>query len=451
VAVSPAETESFWDDALLAAAGRMHDGDGHPLLFLEDREDLRLEAGPGGLQEAVHSTLRGLAVRGGHGGRFEAALSDPSPEDVRRVSRAIVGGRLLRPFPGSSGHRGDGEPRIDATAALGHLSQLVMVALRATGRAAASATGRWVAFDQRVKVARPGRGIGSDARSGRRVRLEVRVAARSGVGAAVGESVLRAGPVSGLGELAEQVAERALARAEARRAPSGRLPIAFAPGVGGVLIHELVGHALEADGVGRGASALAAATGLVAPSHVRIVDDPRRGRAAWRMDDEGERARAIALVRGGRVAGLLHDQRSAAAASKQPTGHGRRSSFQEPVRPRMGCTFLAPGGADPSEALEDIGRGVYVRRMEAASGDVACGTAMFRVTDADLIHRGHLDVPLKPFLLAVVTREALSSLDAIASDLEFDTCIGSCMRDGQPLATSVGAPTFKMGLTTVIP
>ncbi len=91
-----------------------------------------------------------------------------------------------------------------------------------------------------------------------------------------------------------------------------------------------------------------------------------------------------------------------------------------------------------------------MRRMDAASVDTSRGEMTFRVTDADLIHHGRLDAPLDPFLLTLSTREALSTLGKIASDLTFDTCIGSCMRDGQPLAISVGAPTFRIDLTTVI-
>ncbi len=446
--VGPPENDPSWDAPLLRAAGKLGGAGGHPLLFLEEREDLRVEAGEDGVREAAHLVLRGLAGRGGRAGRFEAAIPDPSPEDVAVLARAIATERM--PPPPHGGHWVAAPPVLDPWVAGETLSAIVSAARREVGAGRASIVARWVAFDQRVWVARPERGVLKDRRCGRRIRLEVRVADRETDGAAVGETVLGEDRGHGLERLALSTARRALVRVRAREAPGGEVPAVFAPGVGGILVHELAGHALEADTVRRGASALAMAKGKVAPGAVRVVDDPRRGRAAWYVDDEGERVRAVVLIEDGRVHGLLHDRRSAEAMGARPTGHGRRSSFQEPVRPRMGCTYLAPGSHDPEEALEGISRGVYVRRMEAASTDTSRGEMSFRVTDADLVHHGRLDAPLQPFRLTVIMREALSTLERIASDLAFDTCIGSCIRDGQPLATSVGAPTFRVGLTRVL-
>jgi len=116
----------------------------------------------------------------------------------------------------------------------------------------------------------------------------------------------------------------------------------------------------------------------------------------------------------------------------------------------MGCTYLAPGFLDPGEVLDGTERGIYVRRMEAASADPASGRATFRVTDADRIVKGRLEAALDTFLIDVSVVEVLPTMDRIASDLVFDSCIGSCVRDGQPLATSVGAPTFRVGLIRVV-
>jgi predicted Zn-dependent protease len=115
----------------------------------------------------------------------------------------------------------------------------------------------------------------------------------------------------------------------------------------------------------------------------------------------------------------------------------------------MGCTFLASGRFEAEEALEKIENGIYVRRMEAASTDTRSGQAVFRVTDADRILDGRLDRPLSPHLMFVDAAEALSSVERVANDLEFDVCVGSCLHHGQPLSISVGGPTFRIGLTPV--
>jgi TldD protein len=114
----------------------------------------------------------------------------------------------------------------------------------------------------------------------------------------------------------------------------------------------------------------------------------------------------------------------------------------------MGATFLSPGRLHPEEVLQGVARGLYVRRMAAAATDPAEGTAVFHVTDADMLISGRIEVALDPFLLHIAV-EDLVTLDRIADDLAFDACVGVCVRDGQALASTVGAPTFRLGLVTV--
>ena len=176
----------------------------------------------------------------------------------------------------------------------------------------------------------------------------------------------------------------------------GRTPVVFAPGVGGVLFHELVGHALEGDCLARQLSKLAGADGPVAPAGVTVLDDPRRARLAWRFDDEGVEARPVVLLHEGTVAGRLASW-GWPGPPHPSSGHGRRASFAEPVLPRMGATFLTPGPHHPDEALQGIARGIYVRRMAAAWADPAQGKASFHVTDADEVIGGRLERALAPF------------------------------------------------------
>ena len=420
------------------------------LLFQELREDLVVELVAGAEPQTTHTFGGGVGAVAGRDARRMVYVGDASPEDLPRIVRALSTDR--RSAPELAFGRSDpeaGRSRLSPAEAVeraAHAVEWLFAALPELW-----VRGRCVGFVQRVRIARPGRPVVEDLRHGWRLRLDARLQ-RAGNSAVAAIEAARSGAApdpDGIERLARQLAERVESRLAARPAPAGERTVVLAPGLGGVLAHEIVGHALEADTVIAGRSWLASCPGPVAPGELRVLDDPRRARASWRFDDEGHPARATPLIRDGRVASWLHDARSAARSGCDPTGHGRRASYRDPARPRMGCTFMGAGRRTAGEILGGVADGIYVRRMEAARVDTRCGSAVFRVTDADRILGGALDRPLEPFLLHVDGRRTLSSLDQVADDLAFDTCVGSCHRDGQTLITSVGAPTICIGLATV--
>lgn len=420
-------------DALGRAARELPGTDPGAHVFLESRLERRIEIDAAGSPDAVTARVQGLAAEWAPGsGLFASA---PRLDDIERLVRSARGGAPER--------RPD-VPHADAappdTRDLGPLVEALVSLVHRTGRAADGASPRllYVEVDQQVAVVRRDGRAGLDRRRGRRVRLQA--------DGAVEERVLPADGFA-LEGLEHVVAARARARTYLAPPWPGRTPVVFAPGVGGVLFHELVGHALEADGFARQPSMLARADRPIAPAGVTVLDDPRRGRLAWRFDDEGEEARPVVLLQEGTVAGRLASW-GWPGPPHPSTGHGRRASFAEPVLPRMGATFLTPGPHHPDEALQGIARGIYVRRMAAAWTDPAQGKASFHVTDADEVIGGRLERALAPFLL-LARVEDLASLERIADDLAFDPCIGVCVREGQALASSVGAPTFRLGLITV--
>jgi TldD protein len=435
--------DSTWTDALEQASRKLPERDPQAQIFFEIREDLRIDLPTDGSATVVPNGLRGMASRRGgvHPGFVFRAW--PSPADV------AIGG----PAPGRPAGtvtECNEMPRFEPTTLDPGpvVDWLEGLRSRAEGRFSA----RWVGFRQVVGIALPGGEVRTDLRRGARVRLDLAARGPSGRRAsAVDERVFRPPHTTAdFEEALDSLAGRARARLGARDVAPGETVVVTAPGVGGIIIHELIGHALEADTVLRGGSALAAASGPVAPADLTVVDDPRRGRGAWRRDDEGVESRATPLIEGGRVGGYLLDLATAARFRRVATGHGRRSSFREPVRPRMGCTFLTPGRFEPEEMLEGIAGGIYIRRLTSASTDALSGNARFLVTDADSIDHGRPGQPLRPFLLELRASSALRSIDRIGRDLAFDTCVGSCLRDGQPLATSVGAPTFRIGVARVV-
>jgi len=422
---------------------------GRARLFLEQREDAvvsRTDRGP----SEVRTLWCGAQAWLGDPVPTLAYLADPAPDDLARLANAAGAGRPGEVGPASPGPR----PRA-LSAREGDAARVVVEAIARRMPRTGSVTG-WnvnaVTFEQRIWVADRDLGCKEDLRRSARVRVELQSRRRSRVERVVAE-IGRASATDldegALDRLAESLAER-LDRSFDRRAwADGSYSAVLAPGLGGILAHEIVGHALEADTVRRHASWLGERDDRVAPEGLLILDDPRRGRAPWRIDDEGADARPVALIRSGRVFGLLHDRRSARHAGVDPTGHGRRSGFRDPVLPRMGCTFIAAGPRAPEEVIGAVERGVYIRRMEAGSVDSRSGRAVFRVTDADQVIAGKLAAPLSPFLWSVDGPGSLASIDHIADDLAFDTCIGSCHREGQPLSIGVGAPTICIGVSGV--
>lgn len=419
-----------WDRAVEEAARTLAGRGSEVTVFQEDRLDWRLSVRAGTVLERVRSRSAGAAFD--PGGDAEGCwVSAPAPCDLLRLAKG--GDPEASAPPSDPGDWPDPFSDLERTILL--LAPAGDVLVRAAG------------FQQTVRIAREDGSAHRDVRRGAWIRVEA--IDRSATG--VAEAVVRDDPAGTLRRVAAEAVERARARADARPVDPMAEVAVFASGVGGLLIHETIGHALEGDTVARGRSWLATLGAVVGPPEMTVIDDPRRSRGAWRRDDEGVEARATTLVRGGRVEGVLLDRRCARASAAASTGHGRRASYRDPVRPRMGATFLVAGGWDAGDIVGSTRRGVYVRRMSSGRSDPSTGTATFRVTDADAIDHGHLSYPVRPFLMTVTPAQGGLAIDAIASEIVFDTCIGSCLRAGQPLATSVGAPTFRLGSIRIVP
>jgi len=199
----------------------------------------------------------------------------------------------------------------------------------------------------------------------------------------------------------------------------------------------------------RGPTWIRGATTPAPRAPITVIDDPRRGRGSWSIDDEGVTTGETLLIDRGRKVGALLDRSSASALGASSTGHGRRSSYLEAVLPRMGCTFIAAGADASEDVLRATSSGVFIRRLAGGHTDPISGRASFVVSDADRIVGGRLAEPLDAFVMEINGAESWESIDRVAHDLTFDTCIGSCLRDGQPMAVSVGAPTIRIGVVRV--
>ncbi len=392
-------------------------------LFFEDRLDVRATFSSSGVREVLETRTSGAAISGVH----SVQVSDPGILDSRC---------------GAMGEPALWVPRLEAAIFEGG-------ARASAGRRSAAWSARIMSFHQEVWVGSPGDASDHDVRRGCRVEFRAQVGGGR-YGSAVTDIVVRAEGLPSFTELFARAFDRAEQRAGRLSTMSGPATAAvLGPGVAGIVAHELIGHALEGDVLARGNTWVGSDTIPLARVPVTVIDDPRRGRGAWMIDDEGVAARETVLIDRGRRVGMLLDRTSAKVFGLTSTGHGRRSSYLDSVRSRMGCTFIAAGVDEPEDILRSTRQGVFIRRLAGGHTYPASGRATFVVSDSDRIVAGRMEEPLEPFVMELEGVESWGSIDRVGHDLAFDTCVGSCVRDGQPMAVSVGAPTIRIGVVRV--
>jgi len=251
-------------------------------------------------------------------------------------------------------------------------------------------------------------------------------------------------------ELAQKATRKALTMLDARAAPSGRMPVVVGNAFGGVLLHEAVGHGLEADAVQKGASVYAGKLGdQVAPEFVTAYDDGSRT-GAWGsdgIDDEGTPTQRTTIITDGRLTSYLYDAVRARRDGVPSTGNGRRESFRHLPLPRMTNTFFAPGDATAEELISGTERGLYAVSFGGGQVEPATGDFVFGVSEGYLIERGKVTSPVRGATLIGNGLEALRAIDGIAGDL--DIASGYCGKAGQRVAAGVGQPHVRIAALTV--
>ncbi len=245
--------------------------------------------------------------------------------------------------------------------------------------------------------------------------------------------------------VARAACRRALMALDAAEAPSGVMTVVLSSEAGGTMIHEAVGHGLEADLVEKGVSVYRGRMGeRVASPLISVVDDPtlagRRG--SYAFDDEGTAAERTILVEEGVLVAYLNDLLTAGRLDLAPNGHGRRQSFRCWPIPRMGNTLILPGKDDPGEIVGSVARGLLVRRMGGGQVNPANGDFVFEVSEGYLIEKGKVAGPVRGATLAGNGPEVLSRVDMVGADLGFG--IGTCGKEGQGVPVSDAQPTLRI-------
>ena len=246
-------------------------------------------------------------------------------------------------------------------------------------------------------------------------------------------------------EVARVAVNRSLLMLSARKAPMGKMAVILSSDAGGTMIHEAIGHGLEADLAQQGLSVYSGKIGeRVASSLVTVVDDPTlpRRRGSYAFDDEGVASRRTVLVEGGVLKGYLYDRLSAMEDGVESTGNGRRESYQDKPIPRMSNTMILPGKMRPEEIVHSVEKGLFVKKMGGGQVNTVNGDFIFEVNEGYLIEKGSVGEPVRGATLIGSGPKVLKEIDMVGNDLGFG--IGTCGKDGQGVPVADAQPTLRI-------
>lgn len=246
--------------------------------------------------------------------------------------------------------------------------------------------------------------------------------------------------------IAEEAAGRSILMLDASPAPGGRMPVVIGGSAGGTMVHEAVGHGLEADLALEGLSVYSDRLDQeVASPLVTVVDDATLAakRGSFCFDDEGTPAQKTVLIDSGRLTGYMTDLAYARKGDLAATGNGRRENFRHRPVVRMTNTVIAPGKTDPEKIVRATPEGLYVAKMGGGQVNTATGEFVFEVSEGYLIDNGAIGKPVRGATLVGNGPEVLTGIDMVGSDLGY--AIGTCGKDGQGVPVGDAQPTLRIG------
>ncbi|KAF0218691.1 MAG: TldD [Geobacteraceae bacterium] len=251
-------------------------------------------------------------------------------------------------------------------------------------------------------------------------------------------------------EIALNAARRAVMMLTARKAPAGLMPVVLSSEAGGTMVHEAIGHGLEADLAQSGMSVYTGKAGTqVASPLVSVIDDATipNARGSFSFDDEGTAGQRTVLVEKGILKGYMYDRLTAMKDGCASTGNGRRESYQTKPIVRMSNTLISPGDTDPASIIRGVEQGLFVRKMGGGQVNTVNGDFVFEVSEGYLIEKGTIGEPVRGATLTGNGPDVLKRVEKVGNDLGFG--IGTCGKDGQGVPVSDAQPTMLISEITV--
>ena len=459
--ITERDLESYLSEAL-SAGGEYAD------LYFEYLSTSSIGIDEGIVKSASESVTLGVGIRVIAGERTGYAYSDDlSPEKIRKAARVAA---LIARGPASVVKTGFQEARKHNLYSMVTSPHEVGLAERVDLVKRADAAAR--AYDNRVfqVIANYADSIREVlvASSDGRLSFDRQPMARMGVAALARETdgVPQQGYSGGGGRVtldfflnektpehfAKEAARQAIVQLSAVDAPAGESVVVLGPGWPGILLHEAVGHGLEADFNRKGVSAFSGRIGQqVASPLCTVIDDGTIGsrRGSLNVDDEGVPTQKNVLIENGILRGYLQDTLSARLLGSASTGSGRRESYQHIPMPRMTNTYMLAGQSDPDDIIRSVQKGIYCTTFGGGQVDITSGNFVFQATESYLIENGKLTRPVKGATLIGNGPEALKYVSMVGNDLQLDEGIGVCGKEGQSVPVGVGIPTVKIDKITV--
>ncbi|HET8796195.1 MAG TPA: metallopeptidase TldD-related protein [Thermoanaerobaculia bacterium] len=255
-----------------------------------------------------------------------------------------------------------------------------------------------------------------------------------------------------LDTMVASVIDKTMILFDAVQPPAGEMPVVMAAGAAGILLHEAIGHGMEADFNRKNISIYSDKLGKpVANKFVSIVDEGTQdnARGAINVDDEGNAVGRTMLVENGTLTSYLHDSISAKHYGVKPTGNGRRQGYEFPPLPRMRSTYMLPGPHKHDEIVASVKRGIYCDLFSNGQVSIGAGDFTFYVKNGYLIEDGKITKPIKDVNIIGNGPKVLEKIDMVADDLKIDEGGWTCGKDGQFVPVSQGLPTVRVSSITV--
>ncbi len=441
-------------------------GADHADLYFQHTRSTSLRLEDGIIGEASARVEQGVGLRCVVGDQvgyaFTEDLSLPAMLQAARTAAAIATG-ASRPPPETFASTGPGD-RYSLTLPweeVGIAQRLPLLSrceelVRSKEAAVSKVSVSWSDSDERVLIADSEGRISLDRRPMSRLWVSL-VAEREGVSQSHGSNLAGRHGLEWYDEARlQQVCDEAIARTmvlfEARRPPAGELPVVLAAGASGILLHEAIGHGLEADFNRKGTSIYSDKLNQpIAPDFVTIVDDGTQPgeRGALNVDDEGNPTERTVLVQGGVLRSYLHDRISAAHYGVPSTGSGRRESYKHPVLPRMRSTYMENGPHSREEIIASVKHGIIAETFTNGQVQIGAGDYTFYIKNGWLIEDGKVTAPIKDVNIIGNGPESLRRVTMAANDSKLDSGGWTCGKDGQGVPVSQGMPTVLVSAMTV--